>query len=296
VTQAPLAARAPAKVNLTLRVRGRTAHGWHDLASLVAFAGVGDHLRLIPDGPLALDIVGDGDAAAALPPAAGDNLVLRAATTLAAALPGLSVGRFVLSKRLPVAAGVGGGSADAAAALRLLARHNGIALDHPAIVAAAQAVGADVTVCLEPRGRYFFGRGEEVTPPIGMPPLPAVLVNPRVPLATAAVFAGLGLQRGDAGPSAGLAEGPRHFADAAALLTWLAGEMNDLEPPASALVPKVAAALAALGETAGCRLARMSGSGATVFGLFADRRLAVRAARRLRRDHPQWWIVPTVLR
>ncbi|HVV94356.1 MAG TPA: 4-(cytidine 5'-diphospho)-2-C-methyl-D-erythritol kinase [Hyphomicrobiales bacterium] len=291
-----LTSRAPAKVNLTLRVRGRSPQGWHDLVSLVAFAGVGDHLAFVPGPDLGLEVVGGGEAVAGLPALAADNLVLRAAHALDLAVPGLSIGRFVLTKRLPIAAGLGGGSSDAAAALRLLARHNGIVLDHPAILRTAQAIGADVTACLKPLGRYFFGRGDEVSLRIGLPPVPAVLVNPRVPLSTAAVFAALGLGRGDDGPSAGLPDPPHRFAAAPALLDWLAGERNDLEAPAAILVPEVATALAALAATDGCRLARMSGSGATVFGLYADRAAAARAARRIRLAHPAWWAVSTVLR
>jgi 4-diphosphocytidyl-2-C-methyl-D-erythritol kinase len=294
LTPTLLASRAPAKVNLTLRVRGRSPHGWHDLQSLVAFAGVGDHLAFVPGPEIDLEVTGEGTDG--LPGLAADNLVLRAARGLDRAVPGLSVGRFVLAKRLPVAAGLGGGSADAAAALRLLARHNGMVLDHPAILRTAREIGADVTACLKPLGRYFFGRGDEVSLRIGLPPLPAVLVNPRMPLATAAVFAGLGLERGDKGPSAGVPEPPQHFPDSAALLTWLAADRNDLEAPAAILVPEVATALEALRATDGCRLARMSGSGATVFALYAARADAARAARRLRLAHPGWWVAPTMLR
>jgi 4-diphosphocytidyl-2-C-methyl-D-erythritol kinase len=294
VSHPVLRARAPAKVNLTLGVRRRSTQGWHDLVSLVAFAGIGDHVSLKPGDELGLSLAGAG--AAALAADGADNLVLRAARALAGEVPGLRVGHFALHKRLPVAAGLGGGSSDAAAALRLLARHNDLPLDHPAVLAAAKASGADVSVCLSPRARYFFGRGEEVSAPLALAPLAAVLVNPGVALSTAAVFAALGLAPGAPGPSAGRAQPPLSFAGPAQLHRWLAGEPNDLEPPARALVPAIGDVLDALRGAPGCTLARMSGSGASAFGLFADCHAAARAARLLRAGHPSWWVAPTVLR
>jgi len=151
------AEKAPAKVNLTLRVLGRRADGYHELESLVAFAGVGDALTFVPGDALTLIVSGP------TAPAAGDNadnLVLKAARALAERIAGLTLGRFALSKRLPVAAGLGGGSADAAAALRLLAQANEIAPDDPRLMQAAQATGADVPVCLDPRPRLMRGVGE----------------------------------------------------------------------------------------------------------------------------------------
>src|SRR5215470_2715447 len=177
---------APAKVNLTLRVLGRRADGYHDIESLVAFAGVGDELGFTPGGALALAVSGPTARASG---EVADNLVLKAARALAERVPGLQTGHFSLSKRLPVAAGLGGGSADAAAALRLLARANRIALDDTRLADAARATGADVPVCLDPRARVMRGIGEVLSPPINLPPLPTVLVNPGVPLATKDVFA-----------------------------------------------------------------------------------------------------------
>lgn len=287
-----LADRAPAKVNLTLHVLGRRAgDGYHVLESLVAFAGTGDRLTLDPAAPLGLTVSG---------PTAGpagptdDNLVLRAARGLAARVPDLRMGAFHLIKRLPVAAGIGGGSSDAAAALRLLGRLNGLPIDHPAVVAAARETGADVPVCLDPRARMMRGAGEEIGPALGLAPLPAVLVNPGVPVPTAPVFKALGLAVGETRAGAGhpvIHEG----LDADAVVAAIAPARNDLEAPALTVAPVIGDVLAALRQR-GCRLARMSGSGATVFALFSDRRAAVRAASTLRADHPAWWVAPTFLR
>lgn len=282
--------RAPAKVNLTLRVLGRRPDGFHELESLVAFAGEGDLVWLTPGEPLSLAAY--GDTANAGPDDA--NLVLRAARALAERMPGLRTGRFTLYKRLPVAAGLGGGSSDAAAALRLLARANDLDFADPRLHAAAAAVGSDVPVCLLPRARVFSGRGEEVSPPYGLPPLPAVIINPGIALSTAAVFAALGLKPGAEGPSG---PGPACFPAAEDdLVEALQDEPNDLEPAARRLVPQIGTALTALHQQDGCRLARMSGSGASVYALFTDRHAAVRAARTLRTANPDWWVEATLLR
>ena len=288
-----LSDRAPAKVNLTLHVLGRrAADGYHVLESLVAFAGTGDRLTLDPDGAFGLSVAGP-TAGPAGP--ADDNLVLRAARRLKARLPDLRLGAFHLVKRLPVAAGVGGGSSDAAAALRLLARLNRLPLGHDAIAAAARETGADVPVCLDPRARMMTGAGEAIGPALALPALPAVLVNPGVPVATPPVFEALGLAAGQSLPGAAhptIAGG----LGAEALVAALAPARNDLEAPALTVAPVIGDALAALRDRDGCRLARMSGSGATVFALFPDRRAAVRAAIHLKADHPAWWVAPTFLR
>ena len=182
-----LADHAPAKVNLTLRVLARRADGYHELESLVVFADFGDRLSFSRGGDLVLTVHGPSAAAAG---EGGDNLVHKAARALAARRPGLTLGAFDLDKRLPVAAGLGGGSSDAAAALRLLAEANGIARDDADLHAAARATGADVPVCLDPRPRIMRGIGERLSAPLALPPLPAVLVNPGVALPTKAVFAG----------------------------------------------------------------------------------------------------------
>ena len=282
-----LSEKAPAKVNLTLHILRRRADGYHELDSLVAFAGVGDRLRFEPDAPLALETFGP-TADAAGPEA--DNLVLRAARALAERVPGLRLGRFTLWKQLPVAAGLGGGSSDAAAALRALARANGLAADDPRLAEAARATGADVPVCLSPRARRMAGIGEVLSAPLGLAPLAAVLVNPRAASPTPAVFAGLGLARGQTAGSAfaGTLDG-----DAVAAL---ADGRNDMQASAVRLTPAIGETLAALRETTGARLVRMSGSGATCFALYADRHAAASAARALRRTRPAWWVRATYLR
>jgi 4-diphosphocytidyl-2-C-methyl-D-erythritol kinase len=283
---------APAKVNLTLRVLGRRPDGYHELESLVVFATIGDALGFTPGRSLALAVRGPTAVAAG---DLADNLVLKAVRALAERMEGLKVGRFVLSKRLPVAAGLGGGSTDAAAALRLLARHNRIALDDPRLMAAARATGADVPVCLDPQPRLMRGIGELLSPPLGLPGLPALLINPRVSVATKDVFAALRAaplagQKASAAADAGWAA-----ADRQALIDLVARHGNDLEAAAIALHPAIAQALTALRALPGCRLARMSGSGASCFGLFDSSRAAVAAARVLRAARPQWWVRPTTL-
>lgn len=280
--------RAPAKVNLTLRVLGRRADGYHDLSSLLAFAGAGDRLALRPGAELALALEGPGAPALA---GEGDNLVLRAARALAARVPGLVLGRFTLAKRLPVAAGLGGGSADAAAALRLLARANGLSTDDDRLFEAALATGSDVPACLHSRSCLMGGRGEALTP-LALPRFGAVLVNPRVAVATADVFRALALAPGT---RCGEAAPAPEAASRSGLLAWLRTEPNDLEPAARALAPVLDAVEAALQATAGARLVRMSGSGATMFALYDDCRAAAAAAKRVAAAHPEWWVKSTVL-
>lgn len=291
----PLATRAPAKINLSLRVLGRRADGYHELDSLVAFAGVGDALALRPDEPAKLEI--SGPFAAGLS-AAPDNLVLKAERALREEVARLRSGRFHLVKRLPVASGIGGGSADAAAALRLLARLNGLPLTHPALLAVAGRIGADVPVCLEARARVIAGIGERLGPPLRLPRLFALLVNPGIAVETAAVFRALGLQPGQdhagaagmAGPDASAATTP------AGLIAALSMSGNDLEAPAREVTPLIAAVLSDLAALPGCRLARMSGSGATCFALFDDCRASAAAGKLLAKQRPDWWVKPTVLR
>jgi 4-diphosphocytidyl-2-C-methyl-D-erythritol kinase len=287
-----LTTRALAKVNLTLEVLGRRADGYHDLASLVVFAGVGDELALAPGPALGLSV--RGPFADGLDPGP-DNLILRAQRALAARVPELKTGHFTLTKRLPIASGIGGGSADAAAALRLLARLNALPLTAPAVIEAARETGADVPVCLASRARMMAGVGERLGPVLSLPPLFAVLVNPGVAVATAAVFAALGLQPGASNP--GRMGRDTTSAEAAPVnVTQALATGNDLEAPARRLAPAIGDALAALAASKGCQLARMSGSGATCFGLFADCRQSAAAARSLARAKPGWWVKPTVLR
>ncbi len=295
-----LTTHAPAKINLTLAVHGRRPDGRHDLTSLVAFAGVGDRLTLDPGRPLGLNITG---------PFAGDlsadagNLVLEAVGNLAgvAGLP--RAGHFSLVKRLPVASGIGGGSADAAAALRLVARLNGWPLDRPELMEAARRTGADVPVCLMSKARAMSGVGDQLGPPLDLPELFAVLANPGVAVSTASVFAALGLQKGEArrhdpGPGTNAGSWSKDgLGDAASLISAdLEDHGNDLEGAACLMQPVIGVALAALGRAKGCRLARMSGSGATCFGLFGGRAESLAAAKALQTSNPEWWVRATILR
>jgi 4-diphosphocytidyl-2-C-methyl-D-erythritol kinase len=286
--------QAPAKINLTLHVIGRRPDGYHNIESLVAFARIGDRLMLRPARTLALSV--HGPLAHACGPSE-DNLVLKAAALLSSEVAGLKVGHFQLWKRLPVAAGLGGGSSDAGAALRLLARANGLPLSDPRLLQAARSTGADVPVCLDPRPRFMRGIGDILSDPVDLPPLPAVLVNPAVMLATKDVFAAesAASARGERLSASHGFEVPRSADTRATLLAALAQARNDLETPAIELAPEIAAVLKGLRGQPSCRLARMSGSGATCFGIFDSIRMAQMAARALRSEHPAWWVRATTL-
>lgn len=262
-------ARAPAKINLALHVTGRRDDGYHTLDSLVVFADAADVVRVRPAAAPSLRVTGP---MAAGVPTDASNLVLRAAAAM-----GVSA-EIELEKHLPAAGGIGGGSSDAAATLRALAAMTGRA--PPADLA---ALGADVPVCMAPGPARMRGIGEIVAPLATLPPLDAVLVNPGVAVPTPRVFSRLA---GRENPQ--LPDPLPAFDGAAALIDWLAVQRNDLEPPARALAPEIDAALAALARAPGCRLARMSGSGATCFGLFVDAAAAARAAGSLAR--PGWWV------
>jgi 4-diphosphocytidyl-2-C-methyl-D-erythritol kinase len=281
---AALARFAPAKVNLTLRVIGRRTDGYHLLDSLVVFAGVGDRLTVRPAPALSLTVTGPFGAGLS---GEDDNLVLRAARRLAAAAGIEPHGALTLEKNLPVASGIGGGSADAAAALRLLAGFWGVAprLDGTALGLLALGLGADVPVCLAGLPARMGGIGERLLPVPALPSLGMVLVNPGVGCPTAAIFrvraeAGMGFSPEDAVP-----EGD--WRTARSLAAALATSGNDLEAPALTVAPAIGAVLAAIRAQPGCLLARMSGSGATCFGLFPDAPSAARAASLLMGDG--WW-------
>ena len=295
---AELSEFAPAKVNLTLRIGRKRLDGYHQLESLVVFADVGDNLRLVPGPALALSV--DGATAEAAGPL-DDNLVLKAARALQSALPNMQSGHFHLSKTLPVAAGIGGGSSDAAAALRLLARVNRLPVTDARVTAAARATGADVPVCLDPKPRIMRGLGEILSGPYVLPPLHAVLVNAGIPVPTAAVFAALARQRA-AGEPASIDHDPASLLIEGGdeptfdpLIDAITKSKNDLEAPALAQFPAVGTALDALRAIAACRLARMSGSGGTCFGLFDTAGDAAEAAALLARSHPRWWTHATTL-
>lgn len=262
---------APAKINLTLHVTGQRADGYHLLDSLVVFSDVGDRLSMGEAAVPALHVAGP---MAQGVPTGPENLVLRAAASRGVALD------IRLDKHLPAAAGIGGGSSDAAAVLR------GIAALRPDIGLPPDqglSLGADVPVCLRARGARMRGIGERVDAVDGLPPLHGVLVNPGVAVSTATIFRSLA--RKDNPPMPDLLP---TWGDAAALAAWLAGQRNDMQAAAIAAQPVVGQVIAAIAATDGCLLARMSGSGATCFGLYGDAQAAARAAASLVR--PGWWV------
>jgi 4-diphosphocytidyl-2-C-methyl-D-erythritol kinase len=271
---------APAKVNLFLHVTGRREDGYHLLDSLAVFGPVADRLEAAPAAALSLSVAGPFGAALA---DEADNLVLRAARALAEAAGAAPPGRGAalrLTKRLPVASGIGGGSADAAAALRLLDRLWGLGFGAERLAVLAAALGVDVPVCVRSRPARMGGVGGDLSPAPMLPECGLLLANPGAALATAAVF------RARVGGFSAPAALPPGWADAAGMTRDLRALRNDLEAPAMALCPAVGEVLAALRALPGCLLARMSGSGATCFGLFAHPAGAERAADRL---PARWW-------
>jgi 4-diphosphocytidyl-2-C-methyl-D-erythritol kinase len=279
---------APAKVNLTLRVLAQRADGLHELASIVAFADVGDTLNLEPGGEVLLQV--DGPMAAAAGPNS-ENLVRKAAQAAQARIEGLRLGRFALTKRLPAGAGLGGGSSDAAAAIRLLAQANNLALDDARLLDAARAAGADVTVCLDPRARLMRGVGDVLSPPLELPVLDAVFAFPGVAVATSDVFRA---------HAAGHAECATHRAETeiprgrAALIEFLVQEANDLEQAATSLAPAIAEARELLQRT-NPRFVRMTGSGSAVFAIYDDAERAAASAERIRSQRAKWWVAAATL-
>ncbi len=283
--------RGEAKVKLTLRVLGRRPDGYHSLESMVAFADVADELVLTPGAPTELSV--EGPFAAAL---TGDNLIRSAIDAALRQAPGLRVGHVRLRKHLPVSAGLGGGSADAAAMLRLLAAANPERGDRIDWQGLAASLGSDVPVCLYGRAALIAGRGELVRPLPPLPPVFAVLANPGVPLATADVFRAI-----DAEPLTGAAVAsgppePRAFADATGLAQGIAAVPNDLEAAAIRLCPQISTVRAALAQQPGALLIRMSGSGPTCFALFADEALARAAHAEMTKAEPGWWVAAGALR
>jgi 4-diphosphocytidyl-2-C-methyl-D-erythritol kinase len=280
---------APAKVNLTLAVLARRTDGYHDLSSVVAFADAGDALALSPG---TLDLVVDGPFGTAAGPRE-QNLVLKAARAARERIDALRLGRFDLEKNLPAGAGLGGGSSDAAAALRLIAEFNELAPDDERIIDAARATGADVPACLDPRARLMHGIGDKVSAPLTLPELNAVLVFPGIALATASVF-----------DNFTLAAGPRRRErytqsevpqDRDRLIDFLAREGNDLELAARLTAPAISVAKDMLGET-DPRLVRMTGSGSAFFALYDTEKLAQRAAAKIAKRRQGWWVIATSLR
>jgi 4-diphosphocytidyl-2-C-methyl-D-erythritol kinase len=283
--------RAPAKINLTLRVIGRRADGYHELESLVAFAGLCDWIGFEPGRDLVLEVLGPRAVDAG---PVEENLVLRAVRALAAHVSGVKLGRFRLVKRLPAAAGLGGGSANAAAALRLLANEARLSVDDPRVRAAARATGADVLVCLRPQARIMTGVGDQLGPFIPLPKMFAVLANPQVQAPTPMVFAALGLALGST------LESPARSLDALghsaeAIMDFLTSSRNDLEAAAVRIAPAIAAVRERLARIPEAVATGMSGSGATCFALFGDRRSATLARRIVAAERPDWWVEATAI-
>ncbi|HKA64524.1 MAG TPA: 4-(cytidine 5'-diphospho)-2-C-methyl-D-erythritol kinase [Methyloceanibacter sp.] len=280
---------AKAKLNLTLEVLGRRDDGYHEIRSLVAFTVLGDNLELEPGGTLALSI--DGPFAADL---SGDNLVIAAAEAARSKASAITLGRFRLVKNLPVAAGLGGGSADAASALRLLAGANRDTLDEENWREIAEGLGSDVPACRLSRPALMTGRGEVVTPVRGFPPCAVVLANPGLQLAAAYVY-GVLVTADLLAPPAQPPETLDFGESFKRLLDHAARRGNDLEAAALSLAPVIGEVLAALRRCQGAHLARLSGSGPTCFALFATEDEAKRAAAEIEAKHPSWWVAATTL-
>lgn len=278
--------KAPAKINLYLHVTGKRADGYHTLDSLVVFAtsdAAADHISITPAPHYSLTISGPYGAALQKDDPQ-KNLITKALSCAAAALGKDLHLAVTLDKRLPVASGIGGGSADAAAALRAAAHLWAISPDHPALLDAARKTGADVPACLFNAPCYFGGVGDIITPVEKLPPFHLVLVNPHKALATADVFKA---RNGAFTVPARLDQMPdsaQNFAHE------LKKRRNDLQAPAITLCPSIRAVVAALEQQGGCLLARLSGSGATCFGIFADTHDAQKAATALSKNEPDWWV------
>lgn len=273
----PIEEFAPAKINLTLHVTGRRPDGYHLLDSLVVFADVGDRVFAVPAESTTLKVI--GPRATGVPTGAG-NLMWRAAE--AAGMPAA----LTLEKNLPAASGIGGGSADAAATLRALSRLGAKMPDARDLL----ALGADVPVCIAGRVTRMLGVGEALSDVPEFPALPAVLVNPGVEVATPAVFRALTCRENPP-----MADVPAGAATPTAVADWLSTQRNDLEAPARSIAPVIGEVLQSLMDREGCLLARMSGSGATCFGLYPTPSAARAAAAALSDDHQDWWVVATTL-
>jgi 4-diphosphocytidyl-2-C-methyl-D-erythritol kinase len=282
-----LAIAAPAKINLYLHITGRRPDGYHLIDSLMAFTEAGDRLVVRPADALTLEI--EGPFAAGLG-AGEDNLVTRAARALAERAGVRARARMTLVKNLPIASGIGGGSSDAAASLKALVALWRLDADILADAEwAAARLGADAPVCLFAAPAQVSGIGERIRPAASLPSCAVVLVNPAVAVPTGPVFA---RRAGPFSPAAG----DLSAADLPSFVRALEARRNDLAAPALSLAPVIGASLEALQRAAGCRFARMSGSGATCFGLFDDDRAAAGAAVRIRDAHPEWWVQPTRFR
>jgi len=287
----PITESAPAKVNLTLKVAGRRPDGRHELLSLITFASLGDRVTLVPGREAAISV--DGPFAAAL---MGDNILERTLARLSAEAPHLRLGAVHLDKQLPVAAGLGGGSADAAALLRAVRRANGASAAGVDWSALAASLGADVPVCLEARALWVAGAGETLTEiGCGVPRLDVVLVNPlaAVPVdKTARVFAARGARPLD--PSYARPQPPR-VSNRDALLALMRAEGNDLAHAAAAVVPETDSVLAALRAIGQAEHVAVSGAGPTCFAVFPEASAAVAVRAKIAADHPEWWVAAASL-
>lgn len=287
-----IAELAAAKVNLTLEVLGRRVDGMHELQSLVVFArDIGDLVTLDVGAPPGLTVTGPFAGAIV-----GENLIARALQRLAEVGAGLRLGRVVLDKRLPVAAGIGGGSADAGALLRAVKRANPATAARVDWTTLAAALGADVPVCLAGSASLVSGAGEAVRPVAITSPLAVVLVNPMVPVPadkTRQVFQALGLARDGRLAAPGVV--PGRLDGTREIVALMARTGNGLTEAASRVVPAIGAVLAALEATEGCRIARLSGAGPTCLGVFDQREAAASAARLLSARHAKWWVRSTLL-
>ena len=279
---------APAKINLALHVTGRRADGYHTIETLAVFTAFGDTVAVAAGDGAALEVEGPFAGALAGTPSA-DNLALRALAAFTAASGRATTARLQLTKRIPVAAGLGGGSADAAATLRLMERTGAAGVGAARLAAIAGALGADVPMCLMSKPLVARGTGETIAPVAAMPALAVVLVHPGVPVSTRDVFAAR--QGPFGGPLPAL---PARFGDAADVAAWLKSTRNDLSGPAARVAPQAAEAADLLATLDTCRFARMSGSGAAAFGIFATAADAELAAARIGKARPGWWTTATV--
>lgn len=283
--------QAPAKINLFLHVTGKRADGYHLLESLVCFSAVGDVLtgELREDGLVTLTITGPMAADLSLDNI-NDNLVVRAAHMLQTET-GTTLGAdLILDKRLPIASGIGGGSADAAAAIRLLSDMWKLDLDQNTLSRIALSLGADVPVCLHGKTCLMSGIGDELTDLADLPAIPILLINPRKAVSTPEIFKA---REDEDFSQSGLWNLDQEFSSGAALADALSECGNDLTLPATGILPEICDVLNALAREEGCLLARMSGSGATCFGIYDTSEQAERAANAIAQAYPDWWISPT---
>lgn len=280
---------APAKINLSLKILGKRKDGYHELQTLVTFADVGDILSFDATATFGLHI--DGPFAKGLS-SESDNLIAKASHAFQSAYPESETGQFTLTKNLPIASGIGGGSADAAAALRCLARANNM-LDNPTpeLEKIAARLGADVPMCLHAKTLFATGIGEEIHEAGETQKIPAVLVNPNNEISTAQIFKSLAMSVSDTK----IENHPPRFSTAEEFIDFVADARNDLQAPAAKLEPSITQMLTSLSKQKGCWATRMSGSGATCFGLFETTEQSQRASEEISKANPGWWVKQTTL-